>query len=1244
MRIYSTAILLVLTAFVPAPRALAEISVGGLVVLGGEGLGNARAVLLPTAGRHRDGVSWLFGTAETAIAESSIAADGRFQLQAPESGMWKVRVEGEGYVTAEIRLEPLLEAIELPAVALEPARRSRVRVADASGNTLKARVDAVSRAENGGWKTAPRRVATAADGTAILPASGGEALVLTVTAPDFVRQRLETRGGRAVDVVLKRGAVHSLRVVDRDGRAVPGALIFLPGEPWPLALTDEDGRATIRTAVGESPAVEVLAPGGAFANLRVSRNEESAETIVVSMPPTLAGWIVEAGTRWPVPDALVWPEGGAGAAVRADDRGLYEILHHDGSARLLAAAAGYLPGSSELADAAIGPRIELAPAAAPGRTGVGLVVDEDERPITGAEVVLRRAGVAEPPAASTDSRGLFAVPGLAPGRYRLEVEARGFAPAAVPGLEIPGGDGEFDIGVLVLLPGAEISGRVVGTGGEPIAGAEIHLSDDPRSALRPPAPDDAEPPRAFTDGAGGFVVADLRPGEPLSLTIRKTGYLSQRLDAVKAPSSKPVEVVLRRAARISGVVVGEGGEPVAGARVEIAAAADRLRLSVRDATTDAGGRFEIEGVALGSLSLAADADGYLPYRATDLRATEGQSIADLEVTLVLGATIAGRVTDSDGRPVAGAVVLGYPVGERGTFVRRQGTSGEDGRYRLAGVGTGPHRVAAEHQDFARRVREIAVEPGVNELDLELESGAEVNGRVVDATGGPVSGASVTLEDSASSFRGEAPRATSGGDGGFILRGVLDGTYSLVADKEGYARGRGGERFTITAAAPVSGLVVELEAGAALSGYVLGLDFDELARVRIAARGPRGLGARQGRIDYQGRYSIAGLAAGRWVLFAEVQGSGRRAEKTVIVEPGVPEIETDLEFPDGFTLSGRAVQGESPVRGASVRLSKPLFRSGTAVTDPGGGFVIEGLQSGTYQLSLFDLATGLQHRQQVEIFGDREIVVEISGAWISGTVRDRADGHPIAGARLALEPAGGGLAGGATASRFRGSRAESDSNGGFRIEGVPRGSWRLSAQKSGYAPAEAPVEVSSGGAVEGLDLEMEATEGLTFEVVLASGRIPTAVRAAVYDAAGRSVVQGLFETLEDGRVRLDRVPAGNWELALTAEGSANVYLPVTAPGSLGRVRLPPAGRLTVIVPELAAEEASAQITLSGPDGRPFRTWGAGRADAQHLIVNGQLTAGRLTPGTWQVTVTAADGRTWSGSAAVTAAATTTLTLE
>lgn len=1146
-----------------ASAAAAEIPVAGRVSFAGERVADARVVLLPVADRYESGAAWLLGIPEEAAAESPVAMDGRFRLTAPRPGPWKVRVEAAGYVAAELRLDSLVEGVELPPLELEPAASRTLRVRDAAGKlVVDAGVDVEAPADDG-WTAAPRRAA-AADGIAILPAGAAEALLVTVTAPGFVRRRLEARGD--VDAVLAPGVEHRLRVVDRDGRAVPRALVFLPGEPWPLAATGADGRATVHVAAAEPLVAEILGPGGETAAGRPSRIEAGVEIFVAAAP---------------------------GA----------------------------------------------------GRTGVGRVAGADERPVAGAEVSLRRAGDAEPRIAFTGPRGLFEVPGLEPGRYRLDVHADGFAPATVPGLSVPPGDGDFDLGVVVLLPGAEIAGRVVDSGGEPIAAVEVYLSNAPRPTLSPPEPDAGAEPRTFSDGSGAFTVADLRPGEAVSLVFSRDGYLGRRLDAVKVPSARsaetePLEVVLERAARVAGTVAGEDREPVEGARVEIAAASDRLRLSVGAATTDAGGRFEIGGVPLGRLDLGVDADGYLPYRASDLEVGEGRSITGLEVTLARGATIAGRVTGPDGLAVAGAAVQGYPVGERGTFARRRSTSGEDGDYRLEGVAGGTHRVSAEHPDFARGVREIDVEPGVNDLDLELERGAEVRGRVVDRTGGAVAGALVTLDDGAASLRGEPPRGISGSDGGFVLRGVLDGTYTLVADKQGYARGRGRDRFTVAAGAAVSGLLVELEAGTSLSGYLLGLDFDELARVGLAARGPRGLGARSGRVDYQGRYSIDGLAPGRWLVFAEVRGSGRRAEKTVIVEPGVPEIETDLELADGFTLRGRAVRGDEPVPGASVRLTRPLFRSGTAVTDPDGGFVVEGLEAGTYQLSLFDLATGLSHREPVEVLSDRDIVVRVTDAWISGTVRDRDDGRPIAGVQLALQPAAG-----APAPGFRGARAESDSNGGFRIDGVPDGSWRLRADKSGYAVAEVTVERTAGASVDGLEIELEPTEGITFEVVLASGRIPAAVELAVYDGAGRAVVHGLFETADNGRVKLDRVPAGTWEMALTAEGSATVYLSVAVPGSPGRLRLPPAGRLTVVVPELAAGEAAAQILLTGPDGRPFRTWGAsGRADASHLIVDGQITAGRLLPGTWRVLVGTADGRTWTGSADVAANRVSTLTLD
>ncbi len=68
-----------------------------------------------------------------------------------------------------------------------------------------------------------------------------------------------------------------------------------------------------------------------------------------------------------------------------------------------------------------------------------------------------------------------------PGSYRLTVCAAGFAPVAVPGIEIPpapmphgsSAHSPVDGGTIVLIPGAVISGRIVDADGEPLAGASI---------------------------------------------------------------------------------------------------------------------------------------------------------------------------------------------------------------------------------------------------------------------------------------------------------------------------------------------------------------------------------------------------------------------------------------------------------------------------------------------------------------------------------------------------------------------------------------------------------------------------------------------------------------------------------------------------------------------------------------------------------------------------------------------------
>ncbi len=68
-----------------------------------------------------------------------------------------------------------------------------------------------------------------------------------------------------------------------------------------------------------------------------------------------------------------------------------------------------------------------------------------------------------------------------------------------------------------------------------------------------------------------------------------------------------------------------------------------------------------------------------------------------------------------------------------------------------------------------------------------------------------------------------------------------------------------------------------------------------------------------------------------------------------------------------------------------------------------------------------------------------------------------------------------------------------------------------------------------------------------------------------------------------------------------------------------------------VPELSGTSAIATVRLQDGQGRPFRSlsW-LGSPRSEWRMTQGELRLRSLPPGTWNVTVTTADGRSWQGT--------------
>lgn len=963
-------------AAVPAMAVPLAIT-GQLVGKEGQGIAGGKVEAVPLA-----------ATADSSppLATAVSDASGRFRLEVPEPGMWKVLASAEGCVPLETELAPLVEPADLPPAKLMAAARVEVRVAGEDGRPLAgAQVRAEPEAQPGvrpGWSPTVRSATTDANGLARLPRDGGEMLVLRVVARGHLETSQPWTTSSAVRLQLESCRMRAIELRDRRGNSLRGIEVGTPEGGW-KAGSDERGRASICAPAGRDLSLVFESRGILLGRgtLRPARKEEVSPAVFqLAAPPTVSGKVVDAATRRPLAGALVWPEGHPAAFVRAAIDGSWTVaLSTEAERRVRAAASGYLPAAAGAPGApAAGPILALSPQPAGERTASGVVLDEGGRPVEGAAIdLISSLGSTTKPlpkrgsaiSARSNQQGRF-TSRLSAGSWDLRASAPGLIATVVRGIAVGAGREPMDLGTMVLRRGAVLDGQVVDLQGKPIEGCQVRIlpAGDMASTRFLAAGAEDQSMEAHSGPDGGFTITGLPEGQRVTLLASAEGYTSATLPGIQVPAERPLRVMLSPGSRISGRVVDDSGAPVTGARV--LAVPEGPGGGGAAGPLDDNGGFVIENVSPGRLTLAVAAPGFLPARRRGIEVVAGKNVSGLEVVVRKGAVIEGRVTTSDGRPAAGTHLRVMPVADPGgpllaALGLSEAVANEDGAYRLEGVTEGARSIVAESQDHPKAVQTLAVQPGSNHLDFQLANGREVSGRVLDSQGQPIPGAEVRL----TSQTGSWPAAT-GPDGGFRLTAIPDGAYRLLAEKEGWAPARSTEDVRV-AGGPVEGIVLRLDRGGAIVGRILGLGFEELSRVQISANSPTG--GQLGQVDYQGSYRIDAVPPGEWIVEALLPD--RRAVGKVQLAPGQPQASLELEFGSGLTLSGVVLKGEQPVAGAMVTVQSPnggLLHG--ARSGPDGRFRVEGLDAGPVEVVVLGNATPF--RQPMDLSADREIVLRL----------------------------------------------------------------------------------------------------------------------------------------------------------------------------------------------------------------------------------------------------------------------------
>lgn len=1044
-------------------------------------------------------------------------------------------------------------------------------------------------------------------------------------------------------------------------RPLAGAVVWAGAEPGTFSHSDAQGRYSLAVPSGNRFWIQAEAAGYRPRAAWITPEQVAGgEVPTLGLTPavTLAGQVVDTDGK-PLPRAQV-------AAVprrrvmtdheafQPDPADARTQSHAGGNFNLAGLQPGRdyelrvsLPGYAAVRLPVAAPDSSRANASRPGivvrlessRNAYGLVLDDDGRPIAGAEVILTAAGERRPMLGAgneestnrgvSDAEGRFTIPKVPAREVEITASSPGFARLVVRGVELPTDGtgpsdlGPIDLGTIVLVPATGIDGRVVDTEGEgladvPVFAVPARISPDALAASIQNV-FQRRTPDALTDANGSFRVTGHIPGERLHLYVGGDEHAATWVRHLEVPLAEPLRVVLEAGLGVSGRVVDTAGEAIPDAELELRWTQHLQGLDVethrpgqKARRGDVEGRFSFNGLRPGPMTLNVWAPGFQEAEPLSFELAEDER-KNLTVVLEAGATLRGHVRTASGQPLDSVrVSAGRPGGH----------SDAEGNYRLDGITPGPVHVNAYHPHYGLLEEEVEIRMGEQTLNLTYPDGHEVVGRVIDDSGQPLAGVALELGHEG---RRAPPQyhARSAEDGSFRLAPVADGEYQVKAVREGVVLR--GPKLIRVAGQDLRNVSVVLEAGAVVSGTVSGLGFDDLSRLQVHAERSRDGYRIYGDLDYSGAFEIRDLPPGAWVLQGILAGGRRQVQERLEIPPGGAQIQQDLSFAGLYILSGTVTLDGEPLSTARVSLSgRDLAIEREVITDPAGRFLIEDLEQATYNLGILHDREIVVHNRDVELTADEDILVNLVPARVGGRVVDADSGSPLADALVALVRLS------ASGEETNALTAATSSDGSFDFPRAPAGNYQVSVRRDGYSAESWPLELADGAVRRDLELEVQPTPGAELRVALESGQVPRTVRIAVFDSAGNVFLREGRPVDQNGRVSLPRVPHGIFQVLVESPGMVPADATLEVPGEPVELTLEQAGQLEIQVPDLLTSDAVATLELVGP-----RPWIAldpyGLPVSEWPVVAGRATVTGVPAGLWSIRVTAANGQTWSGSA-------------
>jgi protocatechuate 3,4-dioxygenase beta subunit len=431
-----------------------------------------------------------------------------------------------------------------------------------------------------------------------------------------------------------------------------------------------------------------------------------------------------------------------------------------------------------------------------------------------------------------------------------------------------------------------------------------------------------------------------------------------------------------------------------------------LQQAVARAKSDAGGRYRLTGLPAGQYQITAIAPALAPaeqssgsfYRSSKtVVLASGEEADDVDIKLVHGGVIAGRVTDADGKPVIEERINLQMVDRAGNESNQSmpmgsyqmGVTDDRGIYRIYGLSAGRYRVSVGSNEGhfmmssrrtyypvtfygntsdAAKATIVELQDGTEATNIDIRVGRTSNtfvatGRVIDAeTGQPVPGYRLVYGNAQPNqpFHGGFVGGATNARGEFRLEGLQPGRYGVsVASSYESPHYSDPVMFEINDT-DVTNLEVKATRGLTLSGNVVfeGSRAKELLQqigmLRVGANVASPTIARNpsssALIAADGSFKLSGVRPGKVRLYiSSMTMSGLRGITILRVERGGVDVTQNLEVQAGESINDLrivATFGAGTIRGTvrfvggepppNVRLFVSTRREGTP--QGGGGMV------------------------------------------------------------------------------------------------------------------------------------------------------------------------------------------------------------------------------------------------------------------------------------------------------------------